>query len=102
MLTTALLALIVSPSLCTRRLVYEGAVVRSGTSSICYLNQVNSTNIYSGFRPVLGSAGGNVGYISLYSCHNVNEPDLFSLRDQPLDCEDNTWAFVKRKCLTCY
>ena len=94
-----LAAVLVAPSVTVAtRLVYEGAVVRSGSSSVCYLNQINSSNIYSGMRPVLGSAGGNVGYISLYSCHNVNEPDLFGMRDQPLDCDNNSWDFVKTKC----
>ena len=94
-----LAAVLVAPSVTVAtRLVYEGAVVRSGSSSVCYLNQINSSNIYSGIRPVLGSAGGNVGYISLYSCHNVNEPDLFGMRDQPLDCDNNSWDFVKTKC----
>ena len=61
-----LAAVLVAPSVTVAtRLVYEGAVVRSGSSSVCYLNQINSSNIYSGMRPVLGSAGGNVGYISL-------------------------------------
>ena len=79
-------------------LVYRGAVVRAGTSSLCYLNQLNSSNLYSGPRPVLGEAGGNLAYLSLYSCHQVNEPDLFGMRDQPLDCSNDQWTFVKSKC----
>ena len=92
-------ALLLLPALYSaRRLVYERAVVMSGTSNICYLNQLNSSNIYSGMRPVLGSAGGNVGFISLYSCHDVEEADLFSMRDRSLDCDDTGWDYVKTKC----
>ena len=81
-----------------RRVVYREAVVRAGTSSLCYLAQLNSSNLYSGPRPVVGGAGGNLAYLSLYSCHQVSEPDLFGMRDQPLDCTNTWWTFVKSKC----
>ena len=90
-------SLLIWPTEC-RVVVYSGAVVRAGTSSLCYLNQINSSNIYSGARPVLGEAGGNIAYISLYSCHQVSEPDLFGMRNQPLDCNNDQWTFVKSKC----
>ena len=97
LILSAAAALLISLSDC-RVVVYSGAVVRAGTSSLCYLKQINSSNLYSGARPVLGQAGHNIAYISLYSCHQVSEPDLFGMRDQPLDCSNDQWTFVKSKC----
>ena len=82
------------------RIVYENAGVESGRSvySICLVTQVNSSRSFSGFKPVLGDAGGKIGYISLYSCHGSSAAEYENVKNKPLDCESWELTSVREKC----
>ena len=84
----------------TTRIVYENAGVESGKNvySICLLSQVNSSHTFSGFRPVLGDAGGKIGYISLYSCHGTSSTEYENVKNRPLSCESRDLTPVREKC----
>ena len=83
----------------TTRIVVQNAGVESGRNvySICLLSQVNSSRTFSGFKPVLGDAGGKIGYISLYSCHGT-AVKYENVKNKPLDCESWELTSVRENC----
>merc|ERR1719468_681349 len=84
----------------TKRIVYENAGVESGRTifNMCFLTQLNTSSAYTGFRPVLGRAGGKIGYIALYSCQGPDAGNFVSLKDRALSCDNRDMALVLDSC----